>query len=147
MKAAYYRASRCRVRSRDLGCPCFCFARHGRERDFGMEARRHAAPLFLLRAADGRRWSRVCPAPARTAWRLSPWKPVSSLRPLPQQVVIHAGELLDRIRVGATFRELADGGVELQQGAALRFVAHEALDPEERGHARTTGDRFDAVQA
>src|ERR1700704_2995177 len=56
---------------------------------------------------------------------------LSNLRPLPQQVVIHRGELDHRRMFRMVTRKLDDGGVEVEQEAALRVAAHHALDPEE----------------
>src|SRR3954470_1505323 len=55
----------------------------------------------------------------------------SDLRPLPQQVVIDRGQLDHRRMVRVVARQLDDGGVEVEQKAALRVAAHHALNPEE----------------
>src|SRR5690606_12616450 len=71
----------------------------------------------------------------------------SGLAPAPQQVVVDARQAQQRAALRTFAGELLDAGVELQQQLPLRLVAHKALHPEERRHARTAGHRRDPVQA
>jgi hypothetical protein len=73
------------------------------------------------------------------------------LCPLPQQVVIDAGQLnagfLDAGGLSAAAcGDSLDGGVEVEEQGSLPIVADHALDPEEAGDARASRHWLHAVQ-
>jgi hypothetical protein len=69
------------------------------------------------------------------------------ISPASQEIVIDARQLQDRYVVWTVCAEALNREIEIEKKRALPVVAHHALNPEERRHARSSRDRSHVVQA
>ena len=75
----------------------------------------------------------------------------SNLRPLPEQIMIDAGELHRGLGghrlIGEVAAQPLDAQIEIEEQRPLAVVPHHALNPEKGTEPHATADRIDVVQA